>query len=307
MGAAALNADAPVEHSMANQAHEQHSSGYVAAQNGQQNGQQKGAKKQDSSTEKAQREITPQAGAKVTHGADPFITAEFIYWKAVEDGLDYAFGGASPSTATAHHGSVHEPSFEYQPGFKLGFGLKFGHDGFDLYGNWTWLNEFDSHSSARSKTNSVLGATWFTSMIDANGFLDATAPYTDTAKAQWNMKFNALDLELGRNFFISRYLTLRPHFGLKFGWIDQHNEVKYKNLLALDPDTSVYKSHMREDFFGVGIRTGLDTVWYFTKHFGMYGDFALSALWSDFNTHRKDSLSQSGAIKFHTLKVGDHF
>ena len=32
----------------------------------------------------SQKDITPAAGPRVTHGADVFITADFIWWKATQ-------------------------------------------------------------------------------------------------------------------------------------------------------------------------------------------------------------------------------
>jgi len=58
---------------------------------------------------------------------------------------------------------------------------------------------------------------------------------------------------------------------------------------------------MEQDFFGVGLRAGLDAVWYFAKHFGLYGDVACAALWSDFDNSRKDSFSSSAVTKYQTM------
>ncbi|MBS0653877.1 MAG: MOMP family protein, partial [Verrucomicrobia bacterium] len=117
----------------------------------------------------------------------------------------------------------------------------------------------------------------------------------------------------GRNFFISRYLTLRPHFGLKFGWIDQDYHVKvddFSVFAALQSTAgatigivppSEGSAKMDQDFFGVGIRTGLDAVWYFTKHWGLYGDFAISAMWSDFHSKREDHIASNAFAKVECL------
>ncbi|MBS0653642.1 MAG: hypothetical protein JSR39_09005, partial [Verrucomicrobia bacterium] len=83
MGAAALFADAHNEHAMAERSFAQQSSGLVAAQNGQATtGQTGNDQSRDGGYKLPSREITPEAQPKVTHWADPFITADFIYWKA---------------------------------------------------------------------------------------------------------------------------------------------------------------------------------------------------------------------------------
>jgi len=307
LGAAALFADAHNEHAVAERSFAQQASGFVAAQNGQTGSGQTGTdQSSDGGYRLPSREITPEAQPKVTHWADPFITADFIYWKAVEENVHYAYTGAlTTTTANAHKGSYHSPDFDFEPGFKLGFGLKFRHDGWDLFAQWTWLNEFEGENHAHTRTNSQAHSmlhSAFTPQIGLQG--DITF---DRAHAEWSMHFNALDIELGRNFFISRYLTLRPHFGFKFGWVDQDYHVKAHNLSALQPITqavtppSEASSKMDQDFFGCGIRTGLDTVWYFTKHWGLYGEFAISALWSDFHSKREDHVASNVIAKVENL------
>jgi len=251
------------------------------------------------------QEITPEAQPKVAHWADPFITADFIYWKAVVQNMHYAYtGGITSTSANAHQGSFHSPDFDFEPGFKLGFGLKFRHDGWDLFAQWTWLNEFEGNSHSHTSANSQEHAIFHSAVPPQLGLLpDAVC---DSARAKWSMHFNALDIELGRNFFISRYLTLRPHFGFKFGWIDQDFHPKGHNVSALlqaisPPSEGSVK--MGQDFFGCGIRTGLDAVWYFTKHWGLYGDFAISALWSDFHSKREDHFATNTIAKVETLDL----
>ena len=84
-------------------------------------------------------EITPSAEPSVCGCVTPFVTADFIWWKAQEDGLDFALNGTSIAGVeagflpeTASRGTVKGPHFSYEPGFKVGAGLKFEHDGWDL-------------------------------------------------------------------------------------------------------------------------------------------------------------------------------
>lgn len=306
MGAAALFADAYNEHGMAENAFGQQSSGLLAMQDDQQNGQSKNGQTGVPSPGNMQMgQITPQAEPIVTHWADPYMTAEFIWWKAVEENVHYAVNGVNatfPPGEELDRGSVKSPDFDFEPGFKLGFGLKFRHDGWDLYANWTWLSEFEGDSHVRTDEDSLVYtslstiATGASSTANVENYNDSTQFSFEKGHAEWEMQFNALDLELGRNFFISRFLTLRPHFGLKFGWIDQDYEVKYKDTLLFTTESDM-KVEMDQDFFGVGIRTGLDTVWYFTKHWGLYGDFAFSALWSNFHSKREDNYAAPGFDK----------
>ena len=81
-----------------------------------------------------QKEISVEAQPWVQNCvAEPYLVADFIYWKVQEDGLDYAqkgLGGtANPVTSK---GKVYEPDFSFEPGVRVGLGLNLAHDGWDL-------------------------------------------------------------------------------------------------------------------------------------------------------------------------------
>ena len=90
--------------------------------------------------------ITPPVAPAVNHGADVFISADFIYWKAYQEGLEYAnsavnalaASGLTPG-ATLNQGTFATPQTKFEPGFKVGLGLEFEHDGWDLFAQYTWL------------------------------------------------------------------------------------------------------------------------------------------------------------------------
>ena len=65
-------------------------------------------------------QITPPAGPLVSNGADVYLTADFIWWKAQQDGLAFAVNGINaPGEATdVSKGHLHQPHFKYEPGFK---------------------------------------------------------------------------------------------------------------------------------------------------------------------------------------------
>ena len=255
--------------------------------------------------------ITPPAGAKPTNHVNPYFTAEFILWKAYEDGLDFAYTGAPTSTAQVNveKGQVLHPGHKYEPGFKLGFGLKFLRDAWDLYANYTWLQVTDSKDFENEDSDD--GA-----QVHANYFVptfpnDVKGTIMNETSATWKLNFDVLDLELGRDFFISKYLTLRPHFGFKFSWMKQKFDVDYTNIIAgvnvdaLYPAGSNVDIDFKQTEFGVGIRTGIDTAWRLGNHFSIFGDLALTGLWNHFKEKRKDEVETAADVEYDTFNVKD--
>jgi hypothetical protein len=235
--------------------------------------------------------ITPTAEPAVTRCADPFLTADFIWWRPQQDGLEYAFNGTSDGSVDADKGRLHRPHFEYQPGFKVGAGLKFRHDGWDIFAQYTWLrsDEDDSRSSVHSDADGDSNVQSNIFIPDSLGGLETF--WADEAKANWSLHFNVLDLELGRNFWISKWLTLRPFVGMKFSWNDQKYNVEYEGAEFEEFNPSNVKLHMKLDQTSVGLRTGLNTNWYMWKNWAIFGEFAVSGIWNDFDSSRKDHVA----------------
>lgn len=244
------------------------------------------------------REITPNAGPRVCHGADVFITANFIWWKAVQDGLRYASSGVGGNTtaaapfASVGSGTNKSVGEDWAPGFKVGLGLALSHDGWDLYAQYTWLHAYDS-SSINTTLSGGLAANYAGNSGQTNNspFINA-----DSAKAKWNLRFNVIDFEIGRNFYLSQYLTMRPFAGLKGTWQDQDIRFRYNSGSFTIPGvptnaTGPYRVHNHVDTWGIGIRGGFNLGWYLAKEWSIQTNFAWTTMWANYDDlKRNDTL-----------------
>ncbi len=225
------------------------------------------------------REITPNAGPRVACGTDIFITADFIYWATRMDGLGYAVTNAAMNTTAK--GSVSQPDLGWDPGFKVGLGYNLAHDGWDIFAEYTYLRP-DASDSVASASGTMLRL-WSNAFGNFGGISNTPI---QSASASFCQDLNVLDVELGRNYFISRYLTLRPFFGVKASWIDTTYDIR---TVDFQDSTFGVETAISQDTWAVGLRTGMDTVWWFNQYFGIFGDFALSALWENFDVDRLDT------------------
>lgn len=226
--------------------------------------------------------ITPNAGPCVANGFDANITLSFIYWTTREDNLGFAcresiqqVGNEVTITSKSH---TKHPDWNFRPGFKMAVGYLYDHDGWDIEAEYTWLrvrNTKESVSADDLNTQRIVGI-WPLSIPLEN---------PTRAEAFWQLDFNVIDVELGRNFFISRYLKLRPHFGLKGTWQDQHYQVDATGFTNDVPSLSRDRHCL--DYWGVGIRAGLDTAWHFNRCFSLVGEIAFAGLWERFKAEEK--------------------
>ena len=160
------------------------------------------------------------------------------------------------------------------------------HDGWDLTAQYTWLWQDETKNSIELNNAKGLVSS-YQSVFD---FGDFSTSFINKASSEFKQHFNVVDLELGRNFFISRYLTLRPNMGLKFSWIKDKFDYNYAIPVTTSPDVITIfdlDTAAKKKMWGMGIRAGIDNLWHFNKHWGIYGDLAFTGLWSYFDTRAK--------------------
>ncbi|MBX3718876.1 MAG: hypothetical protein KF898_04435 [Parachlamydiales bacterium] len=231
--------------------------------------------------------VTPPVAPVVSHGADFLITADFIWWKRTMNNYQYVANGTHPTvntTTSVKKGHLKSAPFDFEPGFKVGAGLHFAHDGWDLYAQYTWLRGEEKENAMRFDAAKGLFSAFY--LLNNGGAFSYRIP--TKASAEFEQHFNVLDLELGRNFFISRYLTLRPHFGLKSAWLKDDLDLDYIfGPTSVLPNVNKWDLDLDQKMWSIGLRAGLDTVWHFTKHWGLYGNLSISPLWTSFDSRAK--------------------
>jgi hypothetical protein len=217
--------------------------------------------------------ITPSAGPRVENAIDGVFTVDFIYFDATQTGLDFARNNLQDSSEVTSQGSIYYPNFGFDPGFRLGFGLDLAHDAWDVMAEYTYF-----HTGTR--TNSYTYADTATQTVDNL----ADQETLTSARSHWRLKLDVLDVDLGRNYYISQYLAMRPFFGAKTLWNrETYNVTAAGPQLALDNTAAQRQIRQYQYAFGFGIRTGLDTSWQFTRNWNIYGNAAFSLM----NTHQK--------------------
>jgi hypothetical protein len=291
--------------------------------------------------------VTPYAGPVVDGGVDVYVNASYILWHANEGGLQYAYSGVASASSIQNGPTIYEqpegrliaPSFKTNSGFKAGLGLDFSYDGWDLGLNYTWLQ---AHSKSRVSANDVSGMLMpvhtevfdiIVSSIPTYTLEQAVSGSTNAitqgfeslslneAASSWRLHFNVLDLELGRNFFISSKLLIRPHYGFKGSWQKQNNLTTYdlqspftilnsstyraqeadgivvitnadpSFSVALIPATTTVYTNSYQSYWGFGPRAGMNLSWLTTRNFSVFTDVSVSALWGQFKSNRRDTVS----------------
>lgn len=204
------------------------------------------------------------------------IDADVLFWQSSVDGLNYAV--KSKSTTFLDDATIKAPTQDWDWGFRLGLGYHLPRDKWDLLATYTRMQ---AHASGHD--DGVLFPSWGGAFVPSG-----ESWYVQSGSAHWNANLNMLDVELGRDTQAGKHLTLRPLMGVRTLFLNQHYHLKYKggNQLASGEEDRI---HLQSDFWGVGLRLGVDSVWNIARGWGIYGNGSISLLSGHFNVKERET------------------
>lgn len=238
--------------------------------------------------------INPSGRPQVRDGANLFVYGDFIYWNAHENGLQVAVENED-SQFTLSDSEVITLHGKWNVGFRVGAGYNTDHDGWDL--RLTWLR-FTDNGSKRAHVGS-----------DDAIYPDRVHPtefyrFGDVAskmRSKWHMRLDQIDLELGREFFVSKWLTLRPHIGLRTDWIRQSLEANYKNFVLTTTFPNRIETEVKDRWWGIGLAGGLDTQWGLGRGWSIFGNLSTAIIYG-FHHMKDETEEKPGSVKFVDMK-----
>lgn len=194
--------------------------------------------------------------------ADWTLEGEALLFHIKEGGTEWAivFNKGTPP----QQGEVHTLPFGWDWGLRVGAARHFAHDDIDLGLVYTY------YRTGNSRKVSAPFAT-----PDGTEAPEGAAGPAGFSDASFSGKFsyNCLDLNLGKSFFVSRSLSLRPSCGLKNVWIKQtfklrdHNYVDASETFAPVVGTVDITARDSNELWGIGPQLGLDLNWALCANF----------------------------------------
>jgi len=233
-----------------------------------------------------------------------YFFVDALYWYADIGNTDYAY--VDTNSGTVSSGKTEQLNFKWNWGFKVGLGFDLDHDEWDTDFYYTWLV-----SKTHPNSFTVLDTQPAKSLNTNFDHLASIA--SGSAKARLN--FNVLDWELGRWFYISDSISIRPFTGLKGSWINLKETETFtpRGVLPTQEFTS-YSAKNTSKSWAVGPSAGIKSNWYFGSgntidpcdghvrsrpHFSIFGDFSGALMYSHFqNKHSEASVGGTTAFGF---------
>lgn len=189
------------------------------------------------------------------------VSAEALLWRTEQGGTEWAYDETDAGVTT-----YKDVNFGWNWGFRVAAGIDINQDQWDTTLAYTWFRaEKNSKAAQPGGVSSVIGADFG----------------NDSAAAKWHVEYNGLDWNLGGNYMVKTQLSLRPHAGVKFGWINQNMRQSFVNT-----DATTDSIHGKSKFFGVGPSAGVASNWNFAEGFNLFGDLSSALMWGNFNIHQ---------------------
>lgn len=237
------------------------------------------------------------------HVADSYhvyITGSGLFWKPSENGLEYVVKTNDPFlTGSNDKQTLKSLHFDYDIGFRVGLGFNLPHDAWDLFLNWT---RFYTDASGHTHANSDDGLLPIWSSL-----LDGSQDPFQHAHSHWRLRMDMIDGEIGREYYIGKWVSLRPSLGVRTVWIKQHDNIRYDHFFntALEED----RIRLVNDFSGIGPKAAIDSTWDLCWGFSLYGAGSLSLLYGEFEIRSHEHLTATVSKKnsfhddFHLIRA----
>lgn len=235
--------------------------------------------------------INPPAMPLTRNGWGLQISADALLWQIQEDGLTYAISYIPSPPNVEISGVPIQTALvkqKYNWGFRIGLDWTIPHDNWDIAVTWT-------HLISNSRNNNVTRA----DLNAPNGFLFQIQGVNDsaarlqffTASSNYHNRLDQICLNTGREFFVSKWVTLRPYLGLRTDWLKQR--LRTSNFGNTNTPNLVLNTKQTNKWWGIGIEAGLNMQMSFCGGFSIYGNVA--------------SAIEYGLQKLHTDETGTDF
>lgn len=233
------------------------------------------------------------------------VELDFLYWRAENPGFTVGYEQTNPlcsSSSVQNVGDILRLDAKWDPGFRVGTGWNTDWDRWDVFADWTWFKDRSSDSWSYDTATVKLGfyPQWPVEV--------GTTPYVyKHVEGSWRLLHNVFDLELGRAYYITKALSLRPHWGLRGGWLNQ----KFKSCFSspVSAGSYEYDFHGKNNYWGIGPRVGIHGQWHINdSSWSVLGKASTALLLGETKVHfQTESMATSSSPVVTERSYCDHF
>jgi len=238
---------------------------------------------------------------KESNSSNWAVSADFLAWYASEE-VAAIWADVITIGNNTSSWKVEDFDFKWDYGFRIGTGYGFAYDQWDTAFYWTWFRTEAKHTIPH-KPNATITPEFFAALLSGD--------VPQSLSVRWSLLYNMFDWELGRSYWVSKDLSLRPFLGIKGGWIRQSIHGQYHNLTINDILTSNSASErLKNNFWGFGPQAGINSKWRvsdFGAHFfNFFGDFSFATMWGSWtcNDFYKNTVPNTSSVNMKNATLG---
>ena len=210
------------------------------------------------------------------------LFADLLVWCAKESGTDH-WAQVIETDGTSTVCDIRNIEFGWNAGVRVGAGYGMEHDQWDAQGYFTWFKT-EGHDQASGGPGSVFSSFLGNFYVNNSSGAGLSGVAYQRASIDWTIDFNMFDAELGRKYWVSQALSVRPFVGLKGGWIHQSIDTKWVTPEVPAPVIfGVGKEDLKNDYWGIGPSGGMSLGWNLAERsygsFDLFGDFSGAVMW----------------------------
>jgi hypothetical protein len=106
-----------------------------------------------------------------------------------------------------------------------------------------------------------------------------------SSHSEWKLDVDITDLEFGKIFATTRFLSVTPHIGVRTTWMYQKLSIDYTQFRK----GFLEQPAIGNNYLALGSRGGIDTLCSLGKNLCFFGDGAISWLYGYHNIHERQS------------------
>ncbi len=227
-----------------------------------------------------------------------FLFFDIFYWQGKTNSSPYALTSANASNSPVQLlGQQSRADLNWDWGFKAGLGINFDHDGWDVLARYTYFSTSSFDTTSVEPPSVIFPQIGDGTLGSPSVSLDQGVGYCLKATSDISLDYDNVDLDIGRNYFVSHNLSFRPSVGLQATWLKTQQKVNYTggNNLVFSEDYTIYGAGInslyvreRSRYWGMGPRLALDSKWYLTNGFSIFGNGSASLLYGLFHNFTRN-------------------
>lgn len=185
-------------------------------------------------------------------------------------------------------------SFDWDFGFKVGLGYYSAHDNWQSGFNFTYLKTITrSHiESAHLNPSENVLPNYISNLVYLEG---ADLAVFSQASDYWHVNYYNLDWKIGRDFFVSKYLSFLPEVGIKSSWFYQSRNLNYSS------SAGSIQFYNDDDFVGVGPKADVVAKLWLGKNFSLFATIDSALL---FASNKVSNYSEYAGIREYLVPTG---